>query len=219
MDVPGTVIFDFDGTLADSMLVSMNTSNLLAPVFGFRTVTEAEVPRLRKMSIPELFRHLELPIPRLPVILARARREMSRQIAGIRLFDGMAAVIERLKASGVQIGVVTSNSVQNVQDCLRSNGVLDLFDFVHSATNLFGKHRALRSLMRRRALPPGAVVYVGDEARDIEASRRCRIPVIAVSWGFQDRAKLAQLQPDFIADVPADLERFVRAILCAPIRG
>ena len=212
MDRANTVIFDFDGTIADTFALSVETSNLLAPRFGYRTVAQEEVVRLKKLTAPELFRHLEMPLARLPAILARARKEMAQEIPRVKIFDGMASVIDSLLAAGLQLGIVTSNSTQNVRDCLANNGVLEKFEFIHSATNLFGKHRTLRRLMRRMGLSGERVVYVGDETRDIEASKKCRIPVIAVSWGFQDRASLELHQPDFLADVPGDVEMFVHKL-------
>jgi phosphoglycolate phosphatase len=204
-----TVIFDFDGTLVDSFGLSMRLSNMLAPQYGFRTVRDSEVPTLKKLSLPELFRHLEFPLYKLPVILAKARREMGQEIEAIQLFEGICQMLDRLRAAGIHLGIVTSNSLSNVQACLARNGVIEKFDFIHAAKNLFGKHRTLRNLIKKRTLSSDSVIYVGDEGRDIEASRRVNIPVIAVSWGFQDREQLRVMSPDFLADIPADIDDFV----------
>ncbi|MBN2528575.1 MAG: HAD hydrolase-like protein [Deltaproteobacteria bacterium] len=204
-----TVIFDFDGTLVDSFGLSVRLSNALAPQYGYRTVRDSEVPRLKKLSVPEIFRHLEFPLYKLPMVLAKARREMGREIETVQLFEGMGHMLERLRSAGIHLGIVTSNSIGNVQSCLSKNGVLEKFDFVHAAKNLFGKHRALGKLMKKMDLSQNSVIYVGDESRDIEASRKVNIPVIAVTWGFQDRERLNKMSPDFLADIPADIEKIV----------
>jgi phosphoglycolate phosphatase len=204
-----TVIFDFDGTLVDSFGISMRLSNMLAPQYGFRTVRDSEVPTLKKLPLPELFRHLELPLYKLPLILAKARREMGQEIEAIQMFEGIGQMLDRLRAAGIHLGIVTSNSLSNVQACLTRNDVIEKFDFIHAAKNLFGKHRALRNLIKKRTLSNESVIYVGDESRDIEASRKVNIPVIAVSWGFQDRERLRDMAPDFLADIPADIDNFV----------
>lgn len=209
MTSANTVIFDFDGTLVDSFGLSVRLSNMLAPEYGYRTVRDSEVPRLKKLPIPELLKQLEFPLYKLPVVLAKARREMGREIEAIRMFEGMSQMLDGLRKAGLRLGIVTSNSINNVQSCLATNGVLEQFDFVHAAKNLFGKHRALGRLMKKMNLSSDCVIYVGDESRDIEASRRVNIPVIAVSWGFQDRERLKKMSPDFLADIPADIEKFV----------
>ncbi|MBN2341981.1 MAG: HAD hydrolase-like protein [Deltaproteobacteria bacterium] len=209
MSSVNTVIFDFDGTLVDSFGLSVRLSNMLAPQYGYKTVTDTEVPRLKKLSAPELFRYLEFPLYKLPVVLAKARNEMSKEIEAIQLFDGIIHMLERLRAAGIHLGIVTSNSRSNVQSCLVTNGVLEKFDFVHAAKNLFGKHRTLKRLMKKMNLSNDSVIYVGDEGRDIEASKKVNIPVVAVTWGYQDRERLSKMSPDFLADIPADIEKFV----------
>lgn len=204
-----TVIFDFDGTLVDSFGLSVRLSNMLAPEYGYRTVRDSEVPSLKKLSLPDLFKQLEFPLYKLPMILAKARREMGREIEGVQLFDGMSHILDRLRNAGIHLGIVTSNSIGNVQRCLSRNDVLEKFDFVHAAKNVFGKHRTLGKLMKKMELSSDSVIYVGDESRDIEASKKVNIPIIAVSWGFQDRERLSKMSPDFLADIPADIEKFV----------
>jgi len=58
----------------------------------------------------------------------------------------------------------------------------------------------------------GSVIYVGDEIRDIEASKKSGIPVIAVSWGLNRRELLSSLFPDQIADDPKELFGCVQRI-------
>jgi phosphoglycolate phosphatase len=84
-----------------------------------------------------------------------------------------------------------------------------IFDFIHTATNLFGKHRALRRLLCKRRIPPEGVFYVGDQGRDVVAARRCRVKAIAAAWGYQSKVKLLGRDPDFLAETPADIARIV----------
>lgn len=204
-----TVIFDFDGTLVDSFGLSMRLSNQFATKYGYRVVHDSEVQSLKKLSAQELFRYLEFPLYKLPVVLAKARKEMAKEMENIQLFDGITQLLEQLHAAGVHLGIVTTNSISNVKSCLVTNGVIDKFDFVHAARNLFGKHRTLKRLMKKMQFSHESIIYVGDEGRDIEASKKVNIPVVAVSWGYQDRERLQKLSPDFLADAPADIEKFV----------
>jgi phosphoglycolate phosphatase-like HAD superfamily hydrolase len=204
-----TVIFDFDGTLADSMSVALEVCNAIAPEYGLRTLSDEEVGELRRLSSRESLRRLGVPLHLVPVLVRRVRNELSARIPSIELFAGMAECLEHLHGGGAELGVVTSNSKANVRRCLEHNGVSSLFEFVHTSTDLFGKHRALRRLLRRRALSAERVVYVGDQVRDIEAARKCRLRVIAVCWGFQSRSTLRKREPDLLAGTPADIEEYV----------
>ena len=204
-----TVIFDFDGTLADTLWLGLRVCNAIAPELGLRTVADEEVEKLREMSTQELLGYLGIPLPKLPLLVRRVRREMRRQIASVDLFEGIGECLQRLQAAGISLGVVTSNSRQNVRACLRNHGVDSCFDFVHTSTHLFGKHRTLRRLLRKRQLAAEGVYYVGDQGRDVEAARKCRVKSIAACWGYQSRERLRSCTPDFLAETPAEIEMIV----------
>ena len=209
MPLARTVIFDFDGTLVDSLEVGFRAANVVAPKFGVRTVGRAEADTFREMSTREMFVHLGVPLRKVPGLVVAVRDEMARVMPTVRLFDGIADGLRQLHESGIELGVVSSNSRRNVRSCLDRNGVLGLFDFVHTALNLFGKHRTIRRVLRTRGLAASRVAYVGDESRDVEAARRCQVLGVAVSWGSKSRAQLGQHRPDHIVDSPRELTRLL----------
>lgn len=204
-----TVIFDFDGTLVDSFALAFSLTNMLAKHFGFNQLSEEELPYCKELSLREFMKYLEVPVQKLPVIIAKSRSEMRKGITNVKLFDGMRATLEKLREARLRLGIVTSNSRENVKECLKFNGVLNHFDFIHSASNLFGKHRVLRRLLKKQALSNKEVIYVGDEARDIEASKKCDIRIVAVGWGFQSANKLRSMNPTYLAEKPEDIVNFV----------
>ena len=203
------VIFDFDGTLADTLAVGIDACNAIAPEFGLRAVSRAEVPGLMGMTTRDALRSLGVPMHLVPALVRRVRTQMRRRLPEVRLFDGIDAALADLHGAGIRLGVITSNSRANVELCLERHGVIAWFEFIHSSTHLFGKDRALARVLRRLAVPASHAVYVGDQDRDLEAARRCRIPVVAVGWGYQSAAQLDGLHPDHLATDPADLVRWL----------
>ena len=87
-----------------------------------------------------------------------------------------------------------------------------MFDFIYSGTILFGKSKAINKFLKQENIKPEAVIYVGDEIRDIEAARRSEIKVIAVSWGFNSEQVLAELHPDYLIQNPAELIDAIRKL-------
>ena len=79
---PTFVIFDFDGTLADSFPWFASVLNDVARRWGFRTIAEGEDAVLRHMHASEIFRHLQVPNWKVPMIAADLRRRMSRVCSG-----------------------------------------------------------------------------------------------------------------------------------------
>jgi phosphoglycolate phosphatase len=211
-----TVVFDFDGTLADTLAVGLAACNAVAPEFGLRTVAPDEVPGLMQLSTRDALRSLGVPLHRLPTIVRRVRQQMRSRLPEVSLFAGIHDALAELHRAGLGLGVLTSNSRANVGACLGRHAVLPWFDFIHSSSHLFGKHRALRRLLGGAGISEDRVVYVGDQDRDVEAARRCGVPVVAVGWGYQSAAQLRSQQPDCFAATPADLTRF---LLGEDVRG
>ena len=63
----------------------------------------------------------------------------------------------------------------------------------------------MKKVLHREHLSQDAVIYVGDETRDIEMSKKLHIPIVAVAWGFNAGKTLASLDPDALVHAPKDL--------------
>ena len=111
----------------------------------------------------------------------------------------------RLKNTGFNLGILSSNSKINVCKFLENNNLDNIFDFIYSSRHLFGKDKTLLRLLKKRNIPKKNAVYVGDETRDIEAAKKAGISIVSVSWGFNSRKTLEALQPDQIAGSPGEL--------------
>ncbi|HHV40437.1 MAG TPA: HAD hydrolase-like protein [Bacteroidales bacterium] len=68
-------------------------------------------------------------------------------------------------------------------------------------------------MFRQRGLSPADVVYIGDETRDVEACKKTGIPMIAVTWGMNNKTILASMKPEGIADSPDDLPGLISRIV------
>ena len=80
-----------------------------------------------------------------------------------------------------------------------------MFSFVCSVRSLFGKGRAINNVLRSQNIKPEEAIYVGDEARDIEAAKKNKVKIIAVSWGFSSRKILEEYVPDLLINDPEEL--------------
>lgn len=201
-----TFIFDFDGTIADTFHHALRISNRLAGEFHYREVAPDEIERLRDMTSREILRHLQIPMVKLPLIAAKAERELLEEIATVRPVKGLAGVLRRLKSQGIGMGILTSNSVENVTRFLKHHR-LELFDFVSTSSRIWGKTRRLKSLIRKRALTPQNVLYIGDETRDITSAHKAGIRIAAVTWGYNSRTALEAHRPDYLLAEPEELLR------------
>ncbi len=199
------IIFDFDGTLADTLDALIDITNRLAGEFGYPPTTPEEVPKLRNLSSREIRRLAGISIFKLPFLLKKVRDNLHNEIHRLNAISGIKESLIYLKTQGNCLGILTSNSEENVRLFLKKHGIENLFSFIYSETTVFSKDKALRKLMKKKNLRADEVIYVGDETRDIEASKRIHIKVIAVSWGFNSREVLAKHNPDFLIHEPCEL--------------
>lgn len=199
------IIFDFDGTIADTFDVVLSISNCLASEFGYPPVQPEEVKHLKNLTSREILKQSGVSLLKLPFLLRRLRVELNREICRLGPIAGIREVLQELKDGGNHLGIVTSNSRENVIAFLEAQQMADLFDFVGSGLTLFGKGRIIQQIIKQQKLDPAIVTYVGDETRDIEAARKIGIRVIAVSWGFNSSQILAEHRPDFLIHRPAEL--------------
>ena len=109
-----------------------------------------------------------------------------------------------LTENGYKLGILTSNSEENVSKFLKKNN-LDLFDFIHSESSILGKSKAMHDLLKKHGIRPEEAIYVGDEIRDIEAARKTNIEIIPVCWGYNSKQILEKQNPDFLIDEPRQL--------------
>lgn len=203
-----TLIFDFDGTIADTLSAIIRLVNEHADDYHIRPLGDSDVDELRGMSNIDIIKKYKVPLVKVPSLVLRAQKELNQRIDEMTLFPGIRDLILELKGLGVQLGILTSNSRENVLKFLRAQK-LDVFDFIHAEQNFFGKNWALLHLLKKHGLKKDEVLYVGDEVRDIEACQKVGVPVIAVTWGFHRRKLLADKDPTFLVDAAPDIMAIV----------
>lgn len=200
--------FDFDGTLADTMPWFNSILNTVADKYGFRKIDLSERENLRHREASEILKFLGIPLWKLPAIMSHVRTLMQDIDPSVHLFDGIPEVLARLKADGLRLAVISSNSIENVQRVLGPE-VAALFDDYECGTDLFGKAAKIDRLMRRHEVVPERFLLVGDEMRDIDAARKAGVHVGSVAWGYNHVDALRERGPNEIFltvdDLPAIL--------------
>jgi len=201
------VIFDFDGTLADSLAAAVAIFNRLAPRYRLNPVADLEAARATPTRT--LLKQTGVSFWKLPRVVRAFQAAAAEEADRLRVFAGLSAALAALAARGVILGVLSSNREDTIRRCLRANGVEEYFAFVVGYPKLFGKAKALRRIMRAEAADPADVLYVGDELRDVEAALKAKVAVAAVTWGFHAESLLAGAGPTYLIRDPGELAGLV----------
>jgi phosphoglycolate phosphatase len=216
------IIFDFDGTLVDTLEIMVKIVNRLAPEFGYQPLDVDRVSNLKYLTPWEVIKLLQVSLWKLPFILRRVKQEFKTEVGNVRLFPGILELLQSLRSNNYRLGIVSSNAEGNIRSLLRLYGIEHLFEFVITAST-FGKGRAIAKVMRQDGLDRSDVIYIGDEIRDIQAAKSIGIRVVAVSWGFNEPTTLIHQQPDLLITKPQALLKaldvfYPPLLVLAPIR-
>lgn len=203
------LVFDFDGTIANTLGETRRIFNEIAPEYGIRRVEEDELHALRHLSLKQLLEQLQISKWHVPVLIARGTGLMRAGIGDMPLIDGMGEVLRVMRENVDGFGILTSNVAENVDVFLRSHGLRDHFDFISSTSKLTGKAKHLKAIRKTFSLRQDEMLYVGDELRDVKAAQKAKIPIAAVTWGFNSRESLAAEKPDHLFDHPSDFLRLL----------
>ena len=199
------LIFDFDGTIADTLTEGLRIYNELAAQNGLVPVERDHIPELRNLDTKHLLRHLKISKRKLPILLAKGRRMLKSSIRTLPLVPGMAEVLPCLRQHANCFGILTSNATENVEEFLEAHGIRDLFTFISSTPKLTGKSKHLRAIAKTFSLEAPDMLFVGDEIRDVRAAAKAHIPCAAVAWGLNSRDSLFSEQPRHLVEAPAQL--------------
>jgi phosphoglycolate phosphatase len=188
------VIFDFDGTLADSFPWFCRILNEVADRYHFRRTEPHEIDALRTMGARELMRHFGIPAWKMPFIANHMRKRKSRELGQTRLFDGVDRMLRDLTDAGIALALVTSNSAPNARVILGAENA-GLIRTYECGVSMFGKASRFRKVLRRTGVPAADAICIGDEIRDLEAARKEGIAFGAVTWGYTMPATLIAHAP------------------------
>jgi phosphoglycolate phosphatase len=205
---PPVAIFDFDGTIADSLELVVAEYNRIAPRFRVKPLEPAELPRLRKLKPRAVMQEHGISLWKLPWLVSSMRAAMHAHVEGLEPHLGMPKALRALSKAGCRCTILSTNSSANIARFLARHD-LQLFEHIAGGASVFGKARALKRLVRRARFDASQVYYIGDETRDVDAATAAGLRSIAVTWGYADRDALACHSPTLIVDRPADLFRLL----------
>lgn len=187
-------IFDFDGTLADSLAFFLGALDRLAGQHGFAKIAPAELAALRHCDTRQMMRELHVPAWKLPRIARSFMGLMYEHARDIALFEGAGDALRHLAAQGVVLAIVTANSRDNVGRILGPAN-LGLIRHLECGAPLLGKAARIRRVLRRCAVARHEAIYIGDQRSDAEAARAAGIAFGAVAWGYAPIEALRPLHP------------------------
>jgi phosphoglycolate phosphatase len=175
-------IFDFDGTLADSLPWFRASFHDVIARFDLTPVTADELEAMRSLSAREIMARLNVSMWQLPAIVSDMRKRKLAAARETSLFAGIPAMLSDLQRQGIKTAIVSSDSEASVRQVLgATTAQITRFD---CGAAVFGKHWKFRRVARKLGAKPSETICIGDEIRDIEAAKAAGMDSGAVAWGY-----------------------------------
>jgi phosphoglycolate phosphatase len=204
MDNKKVLIFDFDGTIADSGLKVYAIINKILPSFGIKQVEESDIERLRGLSAKEIIKEFNVPIYKIPLIFFKFEEEYQKIAGEFRPISGIPMVLKSLYEKGIKMHIASSSSDEIIKEFIKNNKI-DYFDLIKGSNGFLGKKRIIGEILNEGKILPENAIYIGDEIRDIESAKKAGIKVASVTWGFNNKNSLEKYEPDYLLEKPEEL--------------
>ncbi len=202
------MIFDFDGTIADTMPHILDIAEEVSGLI----IDRSDVDRLRNMPIKAILKEYKIPLHKIPRYLIQGKKLLGKRTNEIELVSGFEEVLEKLHGA-YDMQIVSSNNAPIIVKFLRRHKIEKYFSSVHGNVGLFSKAQALKKIVKKQRYNLEDCVYIGDELRDVEAAHKIGLKMISVTWGFNGRVLLTKANPDKLATKPSEILGYVDELL------
>ncbi|PMZ96115.1 MULTISPECIES: HAD family hydrolase [unclassified Pseudomonas] len=194
------LVFDWDGTLADSIGRIVEAMNVAAGRAGEAASSDEAIRGIIGLALGEaiatLYPHLELPqVETFRQHYADVYMALDQQPSP--LFDGVVESLEAFRAEGYRLAVATGKARRGLDRVLKANGWENYFDITRAADETRGKPHPLmlEEILAHCQVEPGRALMVGDSAFDLQMASNAGMHSVAVGYGAMSLQALAEFGP------------------------
>ena len=187
------ILFDFDGTIADTISAGLEIINAHADKYGYKRL-DGDIKT--HFSALQLVKLAEVKLWKLPYLIYQLKKKLAEKSDELKVLPEAPELIKKLKEKGYELGILTSNSFNTVKAFLKKYELESYFSFLRTDVSLFGKKKALA---KSKKVLGKKIIYIGDELRDIEACRKNDIPIVSIPWGLNSFEALEEHNPGLVA--------------------
>lgn len=210
------LIFDWDGTLADSIGRIVLAMRSAAETGDMLVRDDAAIKGIIGLGLPEAIETLYPGITPRDLIAFReryAQSYMSMDAVPSPLFDGVVESIEAFRAEGFHLAVATGKARRGLDRVLKSNGWLDYFDITRAADETASKPDPLmlHEILAHCRVEPQRALMIGDSSFDLQMARNAGMDSVAVGCGAQSLDSLREFGPRLAIDSFPELRSWLSA--------
>lgn len=216
------IIFDFDGTLADTIDALREAINMTMRQYGYPEHSNENVRAFINNGARELVRRaMPAELQDDEALLDRVLADYLKHYAAVylhteRAYDGIPELISELHASGIAIGVLSNKPhayMERLCAQILPAGVCDAVQGMILGKPAKPDPYLSRLVADRLGVSPEECVMVGDSDVDIRTAKSAGMIPVSVSWGYRDEAFLRANAAEHLAATPDGLRRLLSDLM------
>ncbi|MBU3846288.1 MAG: HAD-IA family hydrolase [Candidatus Acinetobacter avistercoris] len=209
------VIFDWDGTLFDSVGQIVKSLQFAAQQFQ-QPLTDDAAKSIIGLGLPEVMQILFPQVPHLHQELLQSYSD--HYVAHSKSdvwFDGVAEMLADLTAQGIILAVATGKSRKGLDRVLDQTNSRNIFRITRAASETQSKPnpQMLAEILAYTGVDADHAIMVGDSSYDLEMAQNIAMPRVGVSYGVHSVETLQRYQPLTIADNVQELHGYLQGII------
>lgn len=204
-----TVLFDLDGTLIDSVRLILDSYHHTLAAHGLPPRSDEHW--LSGVGTPLTVQLADWghdPATLNALIATYREYNLANHDRMVTVYPGVVAAVEKIRAAGLQTGLVTSKNRQGAirgLTLVQLERMMDVLVCADDVTNPKPHPEPVEKAMALLGADPRSTVYVGDSIHDMVSGRAAGVRTAAALWGPFGRSHLEDATPDYWLETPADL--------------
>lgn len=208
------IIFDWDGTLADSTGRIVDSMRVAGQRVGLPTVLDASIQNIIGLGLPEALKTVWPAITDEQLVAMRteyARLFVDDSKVPMQLFPGAREMLHQLKDQGRQLAVATGKSRKGLDRLLNDLELVSAFNITRCADETRSKPDPLmlKEILSELAVPEDKTLMVGDTTYDLDMANALGIATVAMSHGAHDEPLLLSREPEALLHSIHELESWI----------
>lgn len=197
------IVFDWDGTIIDSVDFAIESIQKAASDLGYPGATKSQIAEYFGLPLATIHKAL-FSKPSLEDFTKKFFSYYTEELLATHFFPGAIETLNFLKQSGFELAIATNKPKAKLFFALEKANIKSLFTAIRTPEDGYAKPdpRMLIELLKEIDADPSTALMVGDTTFDMEIARGANVDAVAACYGHHPKEKLAEYNPVvFINDI------------------
>lgn len=207
MPTTKTLIFDFDGVIADSLSLFVQIIENFRPRYNLDRLKSKE--DIANLFDNNPFKSLSTVLGLSQIEIISFLKDLNKWFQGkteqLKPFPGIIDVLKKIHSKKCKMYIVSSNHTEVISGFLKRNGADEIFEKILGGDDKFNKSEKIMDILKIVKTKTDDVIFICDTCGDVADAKISKVKTAVVTWGFHNKQKLLSANPDIIINSPDDL--------------